>query len=157
MEFRVTYTINNGNLRGSMQEVITASNREEAHIKATAHKIGASKDGLTVKIADILNLTTSHPYYETIVRLEDIIEEAQKLKNAYFFTSPRTSKERRRYEEEHSWGEVRWEENSNEYTAEFKVECTGSHIYAKGYYTKNGNKTNLTAIKNSLKRLKAMK
>ena len=157
MEFRVTYTINNGNLRGSMQEVLTASNREEAHIKATAHKIGASKEGLTVEIADILNLTTSHPYYETIVRLEDIIEEAQKLKNAYFFTLPRTSNERRRYEEEHSWDMVSWEENGDEYTAEFKVDCTGSHIYAKGYYTKNGNKTNLTAIKNSLKRLKAMK
>lgn len=157
MEFRVTYTINNGNLRGSMQEIVEAANREEAHIKATAHKIGASKEDLTVEIADILNLTTSHPYYETIVRLEDIIEEAQKLKNAYFFTSPRTSNERRRYEEEHSWDMVSWEENGDEYTAEFKVDCTGSHIYAKGYYTKNGNKTNLTAIKNSLKRLKAMK
>lgn len=157
MEFRVTYTINNGNLRGSMQEVLTASNREEAHIKATAHKIGASKEGLTVEIADILNLTTSHPYYETIVRLEDIIEEAQKLKNAYFFTSPSSSRARRAYEEEHSWDMVSWEENGDEYTAEFKVDCTGSHIYAKGYYTKNGNKTNLTAVKNSLKRLKAMK
>ncbi len=157
MKFRVTYTINNGNLKGSMQEVITASNREEAHIKATAHKIGASKEGLTVEIADILNLTTSHPYYETIVRLEDIIEEAQNHRQAYFFTSPRTSHGRRMYEEEHSWNEMSWEENGDEYTAEFKVECTGSHIYAKGHYTKNGNKTNLTAIKNSLKRLKAMK
>ena len=157
MKFRVTYTINNGNLKGSMQEVITASNREEAHIKATAHKLSIAKQGFTAAIADILNLTTSHPYYETIVRLEDIIREAENLRGAYFFTSPSSSKARRAYEEEHSWGMVSWEENDDEYTAEFKVDCTGSHIYAKGCYTKNGNKTNLTAIKNSLKRLKAMK
>lgn len=157
MKFRVTYTINNGNLKGSMQEVITASNREEAHIKATAHKLSIAKEGFTAEIADILNLTTSHPYYETIVRLEGIIGEAENLRGAYFFTSPRTSHGKRAYEEEHSWDEVSWEENGDEYTAEFKVERTGSHIYAKGYYTKNGNKTNLTAIKNSLKRLKAMK
>ena len=157
MKFRVTYTINNGNLNGSMQEVITASNREEAHIKATAHKIGACKEGLKVEIADILNLTTSHPYYETIVRLEDIIEEAGRFRGAYFFTPSKNAAAKRAYEEKHSWDEVTWEENGDEYTAEFKVDCSESHIYAKGYYTKNGNKTNLTAIKNSLKRLKAMK
>lgn len=157
MEFRVTYTINNGNLKGSMQEVLTASNCEEAHIKAVAHKLYAKLHGFKVEVVDILNLTTSHPYYETIVKLEDIIEEAQKLKHAYFFTPPRTSTGREMYEEEHSWDMVSWEENGDEYTAEFKVECSAKHIIAKGYYTKNGNKTNLTAIKNSLKRLKAMK
>ena len=47
-----------------------------------------------------------------------------------------------------------WEENGNVYTAEFITECSSRHVYAKGYYTKNGKETTLKAIKNSLNRLK---
>ena len=46
-----------------------------------------------------------------------------------------------------------WLDGNTKFTACYIVKCKENHIFAKGYYTRDGKKTNLTAIKNSLKRL----
>lgn len=91
---------------------------------------------------------------ELINAIEAVVDTATYMRNAYFFNPPQSSGARRWYEEKHSAEFVKWEEDGNVYTAEFVTECSCKHVYACGYYTKNGKKTTLTAIKNSLERLK---
>ena len=90
---------------------------------------------------------------EITAKIEAIINEAENMKNCYFWNSPATASARRSYEEKHTHEEISWTDGKDTYTAEFVVICSCKNIYAQGRYTKNGNKTTLTAIKNSLKRL----
>ena len=92
---------------------------------------------------------------ETLKKIRDIIEEADKMKNAYFFKPPCNAGSRRSYERYHSHDMVKWTESGHEYTAEFIVDCSCSNVYARGNYTKDGKKTTITAIRNSYKRLTA--
>lgn len=85
--------------------------------------------------------------------IERIIHQAEKFKGAYFFTPPTNASARRSYEKYNSCPEITWEEGGHTYTAEFIVCCSCRNVYAAGYYTKDGNKTTLTAIRNSYKRL----
>lgn len=93
-------------------------------------------------------------YASIIPRVEEIIELAAKMKNAYFFRSPCTAHERRKYEQDHSTECVEWEENGHQFTAVFTTSCSCKNVYAFGVYTKDGKKTTLTSIKNSLNRMK---
>lgn len=92
---------------------------------------------------------------EIIAAVAAIIKEAEAMKKAYFWQSPGSAPVRRRYEEEHSHPLVEWEEGGHKYTAKYTVSCSCNNIYASGEYTKDGNKTTLTAIKNSYKRMTA--
>jgi hypothetical protein len=91
---------------------------------------------------------------ELIKAIEAVVDTATYMRNAYFFDPPQNAGARRWYEEKHSAEFVKWEESGNVYTAEFTTECSCKHVYAHGYYTKNGKETTLKAIKNSLNRLK---
>ena len=93
---------------------------------------------------------------EIIARISAIIEEAARMRNAYFFTSPMTAGERRSYERQHNHDMITWQDGKDTYTAAYTVKCSCKNVYAYGTYTKNGTKTTLTAIKNSLKRLESM-
>ena len=88
-----------------------------------------------------------------ISQIAQIVEEAEKMKGAYYFKSPGSASSRRSYEKSHSHGPIEWTENGHKYSAEYNVRCSCKNVYAKGYYFKDGEKTTLTAIKNSLKRL----
>lgn len=92
---------------------------------------------------------------EIIRALEGIVEEAEKMKNAYFFNPPCHASERRAYEKKHSHERVEWEEGGHTWSAKYDVSCSCKNIYTSAEYTKDGVKTNLTAIRNSLKRMKA--
>ncbi len=92
---------------------------------------------------------------EIINRIKAIVAEAEAMRGAYFFLPPQAAGMRRSYEKYHSHDEVRWTESGHEYTAEFRVSCSCRNVYATGTYTRDGNRTTLTAIKNSLKRLEA--
>lgn len=92
---------------------------------------------------------------QVIFEIEAIIEEAECMKNAYFFHSPSSASSRRWYEKQHSHGMVKWEEGGHRYSAKYTVSCSCANIYAYGEYTRDGKKTTLVAIRNSLKRLKA--
>lgn len=86
--------------------------------------------------------------------IEAIVNEAEIMRNAYFFTPPGNASSRRRYERQHSHEKIEWEEGGHIYTAEYITDCSCKNVYAHGIYTKDGNKTTITAVKNSLKRLK---
>lgn len=92
----------------------------------------------------------------TIAAISAIIAEAETMKNAYFFTPPTSASGRRSYEKYHSHELVEWEEGGHSYSAQYTVDCSCKNVYASGSYTKDGKKTTLTAIRNSLKRLEAM-
>ena len=93
--------------------------------------------------------------YELINKLEGLIATAHRFKSAYYWTAPATASERRSYEKRNSIPKFQWEEGGHEYTAAFTVNCSCRNVYAYGTYTKDGVKTTLTAVKNSLKRLTA--
>ena len=88
-----------------------------------------------------------------ISQINDIISTAEEMRGAYFFTSPSSASSRRWYEKKHSCDRVEWDEGGNHYSAEFITICSCKNVYAYGKYFKNGNKTTLTAIRNSKKRL----
>lgn len=92
----------------------------------------------------------------TIKAIEAIIAEAENFKGAYFFRPPMSASCRRSYEKRHTHETVAWEEGGHQYTAAYAVTCSCSNVYASGTYTKDGKKTTITAIRNSLKRLTAM-
>ena len=87
--------------------------------------------------------------------IRDIIAQAEKMRNAYFWSPPQNAAGRRNYEQYNSREKIEWVDGRDTYTAEYIVDCSCRNIYAHGEYTKNGKKTTLTAIKNSLKRLEA--
>ena len=93
---------------------------------------------------------------ETIKKINEIITEAAAMKGCYFWQSPGSAGARRSYEKKHSHDEITWTDGKDTYTAEYSVRCSCSNIYATGTYTKNGKKTTLLAIKNSLKRLESL-
>ena len=91
---------------------------------------------------------------DTITALENLVRDAEYMKNAYFFTPPGHASERRSYEKKHSHSLVTWTENGHEYSAKYDVECSCRNVYARGTYTRDGKHTTLTAIRNSLNRMK---
>lgn len=92
---------------------------------------------------------------KVIGKLEYLFDQARKYKNCYFWNSYGNSQERDRKSRAESIPEFSWDEGGHHYTAEFVVEYRYSYVKATGYYTKDGKITNLTAIKNSYKRMTA--
>ena len=86
-------------------------------------------------------------------KVSSIIDEAEYMRNSYFWSPPSSSSSRRWYEKQHSYPETCWEEGGNSYSARFDVACSCRNIYASGTYTKNDTKTNLAAIRSSLERM----
>lgn len=92
---------------------------------------------------------------EIIQALRDIVAEADAMKSAYFFTPPAGAGARRSYEKRHSHDKIEWEEGGHTYSAAYTVRCSCKNVYTDGVYTRDGKKTTLTAIKNSLRRMEA--
>lgn len=92
---------------------------------------------------------------EIINAVQAIVDEAEYMKKAYFWTPDSSAGGRRSYERRHSHDLVEWDEGGHHYSAAYTVSCSCRNIYASGDYTKDGKKTTLLAIKNSLKRLQA--
>lgn len=85
--------------------------------------------------------------FEVLSICSAIIATAEKFKNAYFFSSPKNATGRRLYEKLYSIPETTFEYDGNTYTVEYNVTCTCNNVYAKGYYTRNGEKVTLRTIK----------
>lgn len=83
-----------------------------------------------------------------------IIEEAEAMRGAYYYTPPSHAGARRSYERQHTRPEVQWEEGGHVYTARYDVTCSCRNVYARGAYTRDGKPTTLTAVKNSYRRMK---
>lgn len=91
---------------------------------------------------------------EILNALDEIIDEAAYMKNAYFRSAPKWARQRRDYEQQHSHPLIEWEEGGHQYSAEYVVNCSCKNIYATGYYYKDGKRTTLVAIKNSYLRMR---
>ncbi len=92
---------------------------------------------------------------EIVAAIRTVVDAAETMRNAYFFTPPGSAGGRRSYERYHSAPRVDWNEGGHEYSAEYTVTCSCANVYAFGTYTRDGKKTTLTAIRNSLRRLEA--
>ena len=93
---------------------------------------------------------------DTIRYLKALVATADYYRYAFYMTPPSSAPGRRLEELRGTIPYFVWTESGNVYTACYKVSCSCTHVYAKGYYTCNGKKTNLTAIKYSLKRLEQL-
>lgn len=92
---------------------------------------------------------------ETINNLKKLVATADYYRYAFYMAPSSSAAWRRLVEKCGTIPEFTWAEGGHKYTACYKVTCSCAHVYAKGYYIRDGKKTNLTAIKNSLKRLES--
>mgnify|MGYP000889517939 CR=1 FL=1 len=88
-----------------------------------------------------------------ITKIESVVDMADEMKNAYFWSNDYNKTYRDKYDQNHSVPEVCWEEGGHTYSAEFCTRSSRQNVYAKGHYYKDGVETNLKAIRNSLKRM----
>lgn len=88
-----------------------------------------------------------------IGHIEAVIDMADKMKNAYFWDNDMNAKLRESYDRYHSVSEVCWEEGGHTYSAAFSTQSSRHNVYAKGYYYKDDEKTNLRAIRCSYNRM----
>lgn len=91
--------------------------------------------------------------HETICYLKALVAVADYYRYSFYMTPPSSAAGRRYEEKRATVPEFTWIEGGHKYTACYKVTCSCTYVYARGYYTRDGKKTNLTAVKNSLKRL----
>ena len=91
----------------------------------------------------------------TIATVAAIVETAERFRSAYLWAAPKYASSRRYMERQNTYGEVKWTEGGRTYTARYDVSCSCRNVYASGTYTRDGEITNLTAIRNSLRRMQA--
>ena len=96
---------------------------------------------------------TQHEYDTLITALEQILESSERHKNAYFMRAIPYANARRAYERKWSVPSVAWTEGGHSYTAAYTVTCTCTTIRACGHYTRDGEDTTLTAVRNSYNRM----
>ena len=89
---------------------------------------------------------------ETILMIQKVIDISDKLKNSYFWGPPGIASIRRRLEDKYT-ADASWSENGHDYTAHIGCTMSCNHVYVDRQYKKDGVKTNLTAVKASLRRL----
>ena len=90
-----------------------------------------------------------------IATVAGIVETAERFRSAYLWASPKYASSRRYMERQNTYREVEWIEDGRTYTARYDVSCSCRNVYASGTYTRDGEITNLTAIRNILKRMQA--
>ena len=90
---------------------------------------------------------------DIVATVAAIVETAERFRNSYFWTPPKYASSRGYMERENTYREVEWGEGGHAYTAKYNVSCSCRNVYAHGTYTRDGEITNLTAIRNSLKRM----
>lgn len=87
---------------------------------------------------------------EDIVQLVRIYET---LRCAYFWKPPATALRRREMEESFSIGPIEWEDAGHKYSAEIYTRVSANHVYVYKVFNKDGERTNWTAIRNSIERM----
>ena len=92
-----------------------------------------------------------------IYQVRSLVETAEKFRNSYWFTPPTSASGRRSYEKHNSIDSFEWDESGHHFSASFTVSCSCRNVYTTGEYYKDGKKTTLTAIKNSLHRMEEAK
>lgn len=96
--------------------------------------------------------TNTNMNNEILNLIRQVITTAERLKNAYFWHGV-PYKSQKYYEQRDSVPEVTWEEGGHTYSAEIQTQYSNKHVYVNKYFYRDGNKTTLTAIKNSFCRM----
>ena len=91
----------------------------------------------------------------TINKIEEFISTSETLKNAYFWSSPANAAGRRSMEDRYTIPEFTFTFNKDTYTCELTVSCSCKNVYVSKNITKNNKKTNITPVKNVLKKMVA--
>lgn len=90
---------------------------------------------------------------ETIHKIRALIAVAEYYRNAFYMPMPPTAYGCALEELRGTVPYFSWNDGYHTFTAGYTVKCKYNHIFSKGFYYCDSIKTNLTAIKNSLKRL----
>lgn len=90
---------------------------------------------------------------ETLNAVRDILVQNTKFSRAYWWQPQPSANSRREMERRESRPTVEWDESGHHYTARFDVVCHYSYTEAMGYYVKDGERTNVTDIRNSANRM----
>lgn len=93
---------------------------------------------------------------ETLAKIENIINICEKCKNAYFWTPGGNRRSRSYYEDKYTSTPVEWDEGGHHYSAWTDMRLSGRNAYFKSYFSKDGKRTTLTAVRNSAKRIREM-
>lgn len=97
-------------------------------------------------------------YCETFEQFANLFSQLcrarEAVKNCYLTGGIPLAHMRRDYEARNTIEKFAWTDpNGDEYTAEQIVTCSCQHIYAEAIYTRNGEKTTFTAVRNSARRM----
>lgn len=85
--------------------------------------------------------------------IAEVVRLAEYMRNAYFWKGDHGNQKRRDwYDAQHS-AEFSWTEGGHEYSAGFFTRSSRHNIYTTRSYYFDGERTNLTKIKNSMKRI----
>lgn len=121
---------------------------------ATIAEAKAAIDGMCEDLEKLEQPATPEPIATSEINARKIlsicsaiIATAEKFKNVYFFSSPKNAAGRRSYEKFYSIPKTTFEYNGDTYTVEYSLTCSCNNVYAKGYYTRNGEKITLRTIK----------
>lgn len=88
-----------------------------------------------------------------VAEVEHLVERAEYVKYAWFWDGGNGNRSQRESRGEYLSAYAEWEEGGHKYTADLTVTQSRANTFVYRDYYKDGKKTNLTAIKNSLMRM----
>lgn len=92
---------------------------------------------------------------EYLAHCENVIEMAERCRNAYFWSPSGNARGRRANEDRNNIPKETFEYNGVEWEIGYSYEESCKNVYAKGLYCKDGKRTTLTAVRGLVKRLTA--
>lgn len=87
--------------------------------------------------------------YNSMTTVQDFLANDMKFKNSYFWTPPRSASSRRAMEFDDN---ITVQVNGNAYELKQSISCSCKNVYYSKAIIKNGKVTNLTALKNDMKK-----
>ena len=146
-------------LNGNLQYREVKSMGKDYNANSLGQDLGSSweKIGSYSSVKDAIKKAgkTTIAYFllrHDILRVSQIVDLADSMRNAYFWSGLGNASDRARYDSEHS-DCYSWQEGGHDYYAVFETSSSCKNVYTSSCYKKDGVKTNLKAIRNSLKRM----
>jgi hypothetical protein len=89
----------------------------------------------------------------TVKQIEEFLSTSNYLRNAFFWSPPKNAAGKRSMENRYTIPEFTFTYGKDIYTCELSVSCSCSNVYVTKTITKNGKITNITPVKNVLKKM----
>lgn len=93
---------------------------------------------------------------EDVKKVKELIEKADYVKHAYFWTGDNGNRSAREYRCRQLSGSAEWEEGGVSYYGSVDVTQSRNNTYVHSYYYKDEKRTNLKAVRYSYNRMKAI-